>query len=97
MADSAAATDNINKANICPIKSSRKIEKQTKFKFNDNNVNSNAIKIKIKLLRLKTIPKSPKKKRLMLNIICVYNIYLIKISIILSNCSRTSSHSCGSF
>lgn len=63
IADSAAATVKINNENICPMISSIKIEKKTKFKFIDNNNSSIDIKMIIIFCRFKIIPNKPKQKR----------------------------------
>lgn len=59
MADSAAATVNINIVNICPIKLSMTTEFIKNKKEIANNINSIDINIIIRLLLFNTIPKTP--------------------------------------
>ena len=51
MAASAAATTRINKANICPNKSSRVFENPTKFMFVAKSINSNRDKLLLRVIR----------------------------------------------
>ena len=59
MAASAAATTRINKANICPNKSSRVFENPTKFIFVAKSISSIDIKIDIIFFLFMKIPRKP--------------------------------------
>ena len=59
IAASAAATTRINKANICPNKSSIVFENPTKFILVANNINSIDIKIEIIFFLFMKIPRKP--------------------------------------
>ncbi len=76
IADSAAATVNINKENICPNESSKYIEKIKKFKL----ALKSTISIHIKTIRthylLKRIPKTPTKNNTKFTQIWVKSIFL---------------------
>ena len=61
MADSDAATVNINNTNSWPVTSSKYLENVMKFKLTDNNINSiDIIRINI-FLRLNIKPNIPEK------------------------------------
>ena len=59
IAASAAATTRINKANICPNKSSNVFENPTKFIFVAKSINSIDIKIDIIFFLFIKIPRKP--------------------------------------
>ncbi|GIR26523.1 MAG: hypothetical protein CM15mP40_11310 [Alphaproteobacteria bacterium] len=59
IAASAAATTKINKANICPNKSSRVFENPTKFIFVAKSISSIDIKIDIIFFLFIKIPRKP--------------------------------------
>lgn len=65
IAVSAAPTVNINKAKICPKRSSNRMEKNTKFILADNKISSKDIKIIIIFFLSKNIPRVPIKNMLM--------------------------------
>ena len=68
IADSAAAMDKTNKANIWPKRSSKYTENTTKLRLIDNKINSTDIKtIKIFFL-FKTNPKTPIVKSIVLTV-----------------------------
>ena len=62
IAASAAATTSINKANICPNRSSNVFENPTKFILVANNINSIDIKIEIIFFLFIKIPRKPIEK-----------------------------------
>ena len=59
IAASAAATVKINSEKICPVRSPRKKEKDTKFMFTANKINSIDIRIIIIFFLLRNIPNTP--------------------------------------
>ena len=62
IAASAAATTRTNKANIWPYKSSRTLEKPTKFIFAANSISSMDIKMEMIFFLFMKIPKNPIEK-----------------------------------
>ena len=59
IAASAAATVKINKVNICPLKSFKKIEKETRLILTATNKSYMDIKITIKFFLFRKIPITP--------------------------------------
>jgi len=62
MEDSAAATVKMRREKICPLRSSKYVEKIRKFRLTARSINSIHISITTIFLRLKKIPQTPSKK-----------------------------------